>query len=948
MAEPIFIGREREIAFLQEHLTRALNGQGHIVLVQGEAGLGKTALLQEFARRAQAQHPGLLVAVGDCSAHAGAGEAYLPFREAISLLTGDFEAKLAQGRITVENVSRLQKALAYTGLVLLEVAPDLIEVLVPGGRIISKAGVKVGGKLGKAVVGQTPAQSRLKDIASSKNALLEAGRTPMDQEHIFEQCASFLVKLAAKQPLLVTLDDLQWADASSLSLLYHLARRIGASPILVVGAYRPEELAQGRAGELHPLRHVEAELSRLLGEITVELGQTGPVQSRWFVDAYIDSEPNRLGEQFRAALANHTGGHPLFVVELLRDLQARGDLVKDAEGRWIEPASLNWNKLPARIDGVVRARIGRLDQEQRETLTVASVAGLHFIAELVAELRAVDPRTMVRMLSEELGRTQQLVEAEGIQRIDSRRISSYRFRQHLYQSYVYQQLDEVERSYLHEDLATALETLYAGNLDAIAVQLAWHFDQAGRGDRAVRYLRRAAELATAAYAHEEALKHLTRALELTPPADRAARLELLLAREAVYDWQGQRSLQAEDLRTLAELAQAQRDPQVLAQVRLRQANYQRLTGHYSEALEHAQAAVDLAEQASDRLLEARGYALWGRILLHTSQEAEAREWLELAGELAAELGAPTLEALSLYDLGHTYLVQDQAEEARGYYEQALALYTQSGDRKGQINCLLMLGTVQQQLGAYGEAVETYEEGLAACRPLGWRHGESFLLANLGNTWFAVADYEQASQRHQEALAICRMVEDRQGEATSLDTLGLVAQLQGDLSTARANYEQALHIQRAIGYPRGEAFTLTHLGHCLLASGDPAAAAEAFQTALHIRRRLSAANPAAIDAVAGLAQAAQARGDLGTALARAQEVAHWLETHGAQGIEFPSLACIIAGEVLAAAGERQQAEQVLDRGRTALLAQAAVIRDEPLRTRFLQADPHNRRLMDTAP
>lgn len=948
MTEQIFVGREREIAFLQTHLTRALSGQGHIVLVQGEAGLGKTALLQEFARQAQAQHPSVLVAVGDCSAQTGAGEPYLPFREAISLLTGDFEAKLAQGRITVENVSRLQKALAYTGLVLLEVAPDLIEVFVPGGRIISKAGVKVGGKLGKAVVGQTPVQTRLKDITAAKNALLEAGRTPMDQEHIFEQCASFLVKLAAKQPLLITLDDLQWADASSLSLLYHLARRIGGSPILVVGAYRPEELAQGRTGEIHPLQKVEAELSRLLGEITVELDQADPAQSRWFVDAYVDSEPNRLGEQFRAALATHTGGHPLFVVELLRDLQARGDLVKDAAGRWIEPASLNWNKLPARIDGVVRARIGRLDQEQRETLTVASVAGLHFIAELVAQLRAVDARAMVRTLSEDLGRTQQLVEAEGIQRIDSRRLSSYRFRQHLYQSYIYQQLDEVERSYLHEDMATALETLYAGNLDEIAVQLAWHFEVAGRSEAAVRYLRRAAELATAAYAQEEALKHTNRALELTAPTDRATRLELLLVREAVYDWQGQRSLQAADLQTLAELARAQNDLQVQARVRLRQANYQRLTGHYPQALEHAQAAVDLAGQAGDRLLEASGYALWGRILLHTSQEGEAREWLELAGELAGELGAPALEALSLYDLGHTYLVRDQAEEARGYYQQALALYTQSGDRRGQINCLLMLGTVQQQLGAYGEAVETYQEGLAACRPLGWRHGESFLLANLGNTWFAVADYEQAGQRHQEALAICRMVDDRQGEATSLDTLGLVAQLQGDLSTARANYDQALHIQRAIGYPRGEAFTLTHLGHCLLASGDPAAAAEAFQNALDIRRRLSADNPAAVDALAGLAQAALANGDTTMALAHAQEVARTLETHGAQGIEFPSLACVIAGEVLAAAGERQQAAQVLSRGRAALLAQAATIRDETLRARFLQADPHNRRLLEIAP
>lgn len=944
MPEPIFVGRERELAFLQSHLARALGGQGHVVLVQGEAGQGKTALLQEFTRQAQAQHPNLLVAVGDCSAQVGVGEPYLPFREAVSLLTGDFETKLAQGRITVENVSRLKRALAHTGLILLEVAPDLIEVLVPGGAIISKAGVKLAGKVGKTVAGEAGVQDRLKQVTQAKNALLEAGQAPLDQEHIFEQCASFLVKLAAKQPLLVTLDDLQWADASSLSLLYHLARRIAASPILIVGAYRPEELSPGRADERHPLQKVEAELSRLLGEIVVELDRGDAALSRWFVDAYVDSQPNLLGEEFRAALARHTGGHPLFVVELLRDLQERGDLVKDDQGRWIQGTSLNWRQLPARVEGVVRDRIGRLDADQRETLTVASIAGLRFIAELVAQLRGVDARAMVRTLSEELGRRQRLVEAEGMERVGASRLSTYHFSHALYQSYIYQQLDDVERSYLHEDMAVAVETLYADRLDEVAVQLAWHFDQAGRSDQAVRYLRRAGELAAASYAHEEALRHLSRALELLPPADRAARLDLLLAREAVHHWQGQRKLQAQDLDELAALAAKVDDPRVKAQVRLRQANYQRLTANYPGALEHAQAAVNLAEQAGDRLLEASGYALWGRILIHTSREGEAREWLELAGEMAAELGALSLQALSRYDLGHTYLSFGQAEGARAHYQAALDLYVQAGERQGQVNCLLMLGAVQRQLGAFAEAVATYQEGLAACRPLGWRHGEAFLLANLGNTWFSVAHYPQAGLCHQEALAICRMVDDRQGEATSLDTLGLVAHFQDDRAAALASYRQALAIQQEIGYPRGEAFTLTHLGQCLFEGGDLDGAEQAHRAALAIRRKMDADTPTVVDSLAGLAQVALARGAVQAALGYAQEAAHRLETRGATGVEFPVLAAVVAGEVLLAAGDQQQAAATLDRARAALLGQAATIRDPALRERFLQTDPHNRRLL----
>ena len=752
----------------------------------------------------------------------------------------------------------------------------------------------------------------------------------MDPQGRFENTVEGLITLvlveSLRQPVILHLEDAQWLDADSLALMERLWRRIEGRPVAMLVTARIEQWAgdirDGLYRLIADLPWMQIELARLNADDLANLA------------ADIMGAP--VAPSLTALLGRQTEGNPLFAQQFVLHLQEQGQLAPDETGAVGVP-SLDLAAAPPDVQALIIARMDTLTQEIRDVVHTAAVLGREF---------------EVRLLSQMLrsGRSVEAVVASGEQAAIWQPLSEFRyiFLHTLVRDTAYGMLTHERRKRLHLLAAEALETLYAADLTPAAAAIGFHYEQAEQAEPARRYLALAGEEAARSYQNHAAVDLFTRALELTPPADRATRLELLLAREAVYDWQGQRASQAADLETLAEMAQAQNDPRIQARVRLRQANYQRLTGHYPDALEHAQAAVDLAKQASDRLLEARGYALWGRILLHTSQEGEAREWLELAGELAAELGAPALQALSLYDLGHTYLVQDQAEEARGHYEQALALYMQSGDRKGQINCLLMLGTVQQQLGAYLEAVETYQEGLAACRPLGWRHGESFLLANLGNTWFAVADYEQAGQRHQEALAICRMVDDRQGEATSLDTLGLVAQLQGDHYTARANYDQALRIQRAIGYPRGEAFTLTHLGHCLLAGGDPAAATEAFQAALDIRRRLSAANPAEIDALAGLAQAALARGDKATALARAQEVARWLETHGTQSVEFPSLACLIAAEVLAAGGERQQAAQVLGRGRTALLAQAAAIRDEPLRARFLQADPYNRRLLETAP
>ena len=106
MPEQVFVARERELTQLNTFLDSALAGQGQVCFVTGEAGAGKTALVTEFARRAQAAHNELLVAIGMCNAQTGAGDPYLPFRDVLGLLTGDVEARLAQGGITRENAGR--------------------------------------------------------------------------------------------------------------------------------------------------------------------------------------------------------------------------------------------------------------------------------------------------------------------------------------------------------------------------------------------------------------------------------------------------------------------------------------------------------------------------------------------------------------------------------------------------------------------------------------------------------------------------------------------------------------------------------------------------------------------------------------------------------------------------------------------------------------------------
>lgn len=504
---PVFVSRKNELAKLSQFLDITLTGQGRVVFISGEAGTGKTALVSEFARQAQVTHSDLIVSHGSCNAHTGMGDPYLPFREMMGLLTGDVESKWAAGAISREYATRLWNLLPISAQALVDVGPGLIDTFVGGEALVSRT------------AGFTPEKT---DWMERMERLVERkamGRTVsnLQQSDLFEQYTRVLHALARKRPLLLVVDALQWADAGSIQLLFHMGQRLEGNRILVIGCYRPDEVALGRAGERHPLESVINEFKKKFGEFEVELGQA---EDRQFISEFLDSEPNRLSPKFRDTLFEHTKGHPLFTIELLRGMQEQGIIVKDEEGRWIEGPDLDWETMPARVEAVVRERINRLPQKLREALTLASVEGEDFTAEVLARVQKIDGHEMIRMLSSELDKRHRLVKAQGIRQMNGQRLSLYRFQHNIFQRYLYNSLDEVERAYKHEQVGNELETLYGDQVGQIAVQLARHFKLAGKASKTIDYLEKAAEQALRGYAYKEAISFLEDAMELdmhTPP-----------------------------------------------------------------------------------------------------------------------------------------------------------------------------------------------------------------------------------------------------------------------------------------------------------------------------------------------------------------------------------------------------------------------------------------------
>ncbi len=499
---PVFVARERELEVLDSFLHNALEGKGGLAFVTGGPGRGKTALLEAFGRQAIDRYPDLLVVGGECSAFRGIGDPYLPFRRIMAMLTGDVEAEWTSGAINREDALRLWNTMPSTARTTVEYGPDLINVFVSGRDLMAR--------VNSAVEVRSDWQERLGKLVERDRA----GTPDIEQRNLFEQYVRVLKSVAIEHPVVIILDDMQWADGASLNLLFHLGRRLEGERILILGAYRPEEVALGRGDSPHPLEKVLAEFKRQFGDFEVDLGKTIADESRQFVDAYLDSEQNRLSSDFRAALLAHTEGHPLFTVELLRNLQERGDIIQDSDRKWVETGELDWSVLPARVEGVIEERIGRLEDDLKDTLTVASVEGVDFTAQIVARVREVKERALVRQLSQELDKVHRLVQEHGILEILKHRLYQYRFRHQLFQQHLYNGLGDFEQTELHREVGSILEDVYGERVMDIAPQLAYHFTEGGESERALEYLLQAGDQARMIYAQTEAIEYYQRAISI--------------------------------------------------------------------------------------------------------------------------------------------------------------------------------------------------------------------------------------------------------------------------------------------------------------------------------------------------------------------------------------------------------------------------------------------------
>jgi tetratricopeptide (TPR) repeat protein len=462
----IFVGRDGELERLSQLWKEAAAGELRVALLAGEPGVGKTRLAAELAGRVHDE--GATVLAGRCDEDLGVP--YQPFVEAL--------------RHFVDHAPLLAGNMGRYGGELVRLVPELSE-RIPG--------------------------------------LAAPVRTDPETERyrLFDAVAAWLAAASAEEPVLLVLDDLQWAAKPTLLLLRHVVRAAGGR-VLVLCTYRDTELTHD-----HPLVELVADLRRQGGVERLSVGGLDDVGVAAFVEQASGGTLDDAGLALARAVYEETEGNPFFVREVLRHLAETGAIERQ-EGGWTTRVPVEQLGIPEGVREVVGRRLSRLSSDTNHALRVAAVVGPEFELGVVQAAGDLNEETL-------LGAVEEAADARLVTEVSATRL---RFAHALVRATLYESLTAARQVTLHRKAAEAIETIHEAALDDYLPALAHHWAKASAPvtdpARAVDYARRAGDRALAQLAHDEAANYYASGLDLleaggADPAD-PRRLELLIGR----------------------------------------------------------------------------------------------------------------------------------------------------------------------------------------------------------------------------------------------------------------------------------------------------------------------------------------------------------------------------------------------------------------------------------
>jgi anti-anti-sigma factor len=705
------VGRDLELQILQACWKEAQTGGGQLVFITGEPGIGKTSLAIQFAE--QNEPPVMLI--GHCQEPEG-GPAYHPFIELLQSYFATVPPEFCDAEAS-------QLIASFIRLIpeVRQVLPDLPE----------------------------PAPLDPKQ----------------EQLRLMSNLTRFIKQATHERPWLIILENLQWADQSSLELLRYLGHHLSSMSLLIIGTYRDVELASG-----HPLLTTLRDLSTYATYHHLPLRRLSQSDlNRLLTNIWKQPVPAALAEK----IYQHTEGNPFYVEEVAKGLVDDGVIIwKD--GKWHFP-TLEEIRLPRTIHEAVWSRIRHLNQDTQGLLRQASVLGQVFRFNDLCEMSGLSEWDVLEHLDVALER-QLIQEAPGEMCL--------RFSHAETQYVLYTDMGPLRRRMLHRQAGEALERTAQPEPEAIADQLAHHFSEANEFERALVYSVQAARQARAAYANEAAMLWYNRTLEM---------LKQLGLNE-------QTSFKPFWLLTHKSLGE------VLT-----------LVGRYDEALAHYTSALKLIEVETSSPQQVRQLAdLCCQVAQVHGKRGEyeiALEWVK-KGLVYLNEDELTNEMARLYLIGAQSFEQPgKLDKAIEWCQKSLTIAAHLKTREGQqtmAQAYTRLGSICLLRGYFDLVIHFCDEAVEIYQGIDEMAGQVNAYDNLGLAYFNQGEWDDAVRAYTKSLTIAQQIGDIDGQNAATTNLALVYRDRGEWEEALGMLKQSYATWQQIGAIEDEALSLSQI------------------------------------------------------------------------------------------------------------------------------------------
>jgi class 3 adenylate cyclase/tetratricopeptide (TPR) repeat protein len=722
-----FVGRRKELDHLMECYDKVKEGKGQVVGIVGEPGVGKSRLLLQM--RSMLPQGEYSYLEGQCL-HYGEAMAYLPVVNALRSYFG-----IEEGEPEVLSRKKLKQRISQLDERLKAMLPPLQELL----------SLKVEDE---SYIRLDPQRRR---------------------ERIFEAISGLFFRESQNKPLIMAVEDLHWIDKTSEEFLGYLIARLGGASIMLLLLYRPEYTSPWTSKTYYS---------------QIRVDELPPETSAEMVQAIL--EEGKAAPELMNLILDRSAGNPLFMEEFTHSLLERG-YVQRKDGHYVLTVKPSDIQVPDTVQGIIAARMDRLEKDLKETMQMASVIGREFPFPILQTVTGM--REKLETYLSQLQALEFIYQKAVFPELE------YIFKHALTQEVAYSSLLLKKRKEVHESIGRAIEALYPNRLDEFYEALAFHFKNGASTDKAIYYLTKAGEKSFDRYAVEESHRHFKEAYDLLSPrvgqveGAEAQLIDLLIKWAYVFYFRG-------DFKGLTELLEAHRELAESLDDKARLGMFYAWLGHalyYSKDVKgsyhYLHKALQISEDTKNERLMcyANMWLSWTCVYMGLLDEAVA------SGDRAMEICKCFEEDQYLYykslgGLGYAYFFAGQKRKARDAGQAILEYSRHRGSIRGEVMGHFIMAFSFIMDGDYQSAIQPCLQGVEISMDPFY---SIFVKMGLGAAYLSNGQLQEAEDIYQEILSFSREFAGESFEMIARVLLSIISSLKGELE-ALAVAEEALN------------------------------------------------------------------------------------------------------------------------------------------------------------